>query len=155
MAAEREGGRWRPQSTGTAATPGDARDQLALQLRVMVPWQQDLTPREHELYKRAADRLDEEQCDDIAVAGRHFRIVRVERLLRVGPDGPEGPRPSDADTAPTGTARDRRHHLQGRDAAEEDADRSAPEPDAGIGRFMVLFEQERPRLTRLDQDDGP
>jgi hypothetical protein len=31
------------------------------------------------------------------VDGCRTRIVRVERLVRVGPDGPEGPRPSDTD----------------------------------------------------------
>jgi hypothetical protein len=139
MAAEREGGRWRPHSTGTAATPGDARDGLALHLRVMVPWQQDLSAAEHETYKRAADRLDEEQCDELDVAGRHFRIVRVERLIRVGPDGPEGPRPSDPDPVPPPLA----------PAAQrvDDDDPTPPEPDARTRKFMALFEEEHRRRT--------
>ncbi|MEE4542797.1 DUF5954 family protein [Streptomyces sp. V4-01] len=141
MAAEREGGRWRPHSTGTAATPGDARDGLALHLRVMVPWQQDLTVAEREVYKRAADRLDEQHCDELAVAGRHFRIVRVERLVRVGPEGPEGPRPSDADPVPPPLAHD--------PAAPDEDDSPPPEPDERTRRFLALFEEERTRRTRL------
>jgi hypothetical protein len=137
MAAEREGGRWRPHSTGTAATPSDARDGLALHLRVMVPWQQDLTAAEREVYKRAADRLDEQGCDELDVGGRHFRIVRVERLLRVGPDGPEGPRPSDADPVPPPLAHD--------PTAVEEDDAPPPEPDARTRKFLALFEEERTR----------
>ncbi|WP_333770015.1 DUF5954 family protein, partial [Streptomyces sp. IBSBF 2435] len=94
MTAEREGGQWRPGSSGTATTPQSARDGLAMQLRVMVPWQRDLTTEQRCVYNDAADRLDAERCDELDVAGRHFRIVRVERLVRVGPDGPESPRPS-------------------------------------------------------------
>jgi hypothetical protein len=141
MAAEREGGRWRPHSTGTAATPTDARDGLALHLRVMVPWQQDLTVAEREVYKQAADRLDEQQCDELDVAGRHFRIVRVERLVRVGPEGPEGPRPSDPDPVLPPLAQDG-------SASDEDLP-AAPEPDERAAKFLALFEEERHRRGRL------
>ncbi len=133
MAAEREGGRWRPQSTGTDATPRDARDGLAVHLRVMVPWQKDLTDGELDLHLRAADRLDTEQCDELDVAGRHFRIVRVERLIRMGLDGPEAPRPSDPDPLPPPNLQD--------DPPPDDA----PEPDASTAKFLALFEAEHHR----------
>jgi hypothetical protein len=147
MTAEREGGRWRPHSTGTAATPRDARDGLAVHLRVLVPWQKDLTPQEHEVYKRAADLLDAEQPDELDVDGRHFRIVRVERLVRVGPDGPEGPRPSDLDALPADPLpADPRLPDQSRPPQD---DEPLPEADARTRRFLELFEEEaRRRKTR-------
>ncbi|WP_405578913.1 DUF5954 family protein [Streptomyces sp. NBC_01190] len=151
MTAEREGRRWRPHSTGTAATPREARESLAVHLRVLVPWQQDLTAAEHEAYKRAADRLDAEQPDELDVAGRHFRIVRVERLVRTGPEGPEGPRPSDLDALPTEAAADRRLPEQGR-PTEDDGPAESPgaaEADASTQRFMDLFEAERRRRDSL------
>ncbi|MFC4031974.1 DUF5954 family protein [Streptomyces polygonati] len=148
MTAEREGGRWRPHSTGTAATPHDARDGLAVHLRVLVPWQRDLTPGEHEVYKRAADLLDAEQPDELDVAGRHFRIVRVERLVRVGPDGPEGPRPSDLDPLPTDS------RIPDQPLPPHD-DEPAAEPDARTRRFLELFEEEARRRTSRDRESRP
>ncbi|MEW1865001.1 MULTISPECIES: DUF5954 family protein [unclassified Streptomyces] len=144
MAAEREGGRWRPQSTGTAATPRDARDGLAVQLRVMVPWQHELTDEEHEFYKRAADHLDTDQVDELDVAGRHFRIIRVERLIRIGPDGPEGPRPSDVDPVPPAMVQERQLREQGPVQDEEDGD-----AEASTRKFMALLDEERRRREHL------
>lgn len=143
MAAEREGGRWRPQSTGTAATPRDARDGLAVQLRVMVPWQRELTDDEHELYKRAADHLDTEQCDELDVVGRHFRIIRVERLIRIGPDGPEGPRRSDADPVPPAMVQERQLREQ-----EPVQDEEEGEAEESTRKFMALLDEERRRRER-------
>ena len=51
-------------------------------------------------YRRAALRLEQERLHQVRVAGRRFRIVRVETAVRIGPDGPEPPRPSDHDPAP-------------------------------------------------------
>jgi hypothetical protein len=138
MTAEREDGRWRPHSTGTAAIPRDARNGLAMHLRVLVPWQNDLTPEEHEVYKRAADHLDAEQLDEVDVAGRHFRIVRVERLVRVGPDGPEGPRPSDLDAL-----------------EPEPEPEPAAEADSRTQRFRDLFEAENRRRAALNDRADP
>lgn len=42
------------------------------------------------MYATAADQLDAERADELTVAGRRFRVVRVERLVRIGPDGPRG-----------------------------------------------------------------
>jgi Family of unknown function (DUF5954) len=157
MAAEREGGRWRPQSTGTAPTPRDARDGLAVQLRVMVPWQKDLTDEEHELYKRAADHLDTEQCNELDVAGRHFRVIRVERLIRVGPWGPEGPRPSDADPVPPSRVQERQLREQEAlpEVLEDEADREGDadvEGDERTRKFLALFEAERRRREHLRRE---
>lgn len=147
MTAEREGGQWRPGSSGTATTPQSARDGLAMQLRVMVPWQRDLTAEQRSVHNDAADRLDAERCDELDVAGRHFRIVRVERLVRVGPDGPEGPRPSDPDPVPPVMVQDRELREQG--ILREDDDASSQEADESTQRFLRLFEEERRRRAAL------
>jgi hypothetical protein len=134
MTAEREGGSWRPDSAGIATTPQAARDDLATHLRVMVPWRKDLSPQESEVYQHAADRLDADRCDELDVAGRHFRIIRVERLLRLGPDGPEGPRPSDTADPP---------------AYPDPEDAPSPDPEEPMRRFVALFEKDRRRREEL------
>lgn len=146
MTAERDGGQWRPVSSGTATTPQAARDGLAMQLRVMVPWQRDLTAEQRSVHNAAADRLDAERCDELDVAGRHFRIVRVERLVRVGPDGPEGPRPSDPDPVPPVMVQDRELRAQGIIREEDDG---SEEPDESTQRFLRLFDEERQRRASL------
>lgn len=100
MTAERTAGRWMPGSIGVEATPQEARDGLAMSLRVMIPWRLGLSEEEKAPYTAAADRLDATRANELNVVGRHFRVVRVERLVRIGPDGPEGPRPSDHDPQP-------------------------------------------------------
>ena len=147
MTAEGEGGRWRPDSSGTAATPQAARDGLAMQLRVMVPWQKDLSPEQREVYNRAADRLDAEHADELHVEGRHFRIVRVERLVRIGPDGPEGPRPSDQDPVPPVMVQDRQLREEGPAAGEDDE--QSGEDDERTRRLLQLFDEERDRRELL------
>ncbi|MFC5799624.1 DUF5954 family protein [Streptomyces formicae] len=98
--AERdEDGRWGPH-TASGTTPQGARDSLALSFRVFTPVQEKLSEQEREEYARAANRLDEKGGAGITVAGRRFRVTRVEQLVRIGPDGPEGPRPSDHDPEP-------------------------------------------------------
>lgn len=147
MTAEREGGRWQPDPAGTAATPQAARDGLAMHLRVMVPWQTDLDADEREVYLRAADRIDTEHCDELHVAGRHFRVVRVERLLRIGPDGPEGPRPSDPDPIPPVMVHEQQIGEQGVPVDEEEDE----EPDERMERFMELFDEGRRRRAALQR----
>lgn len=144
--AEGDGGRWRPDSSGTAVTPQAARDELAVQLRVMVPWQRELSPAERAVYSRAADRLDAERSDELDVAGRHFRIVRVERLVRIGPDGPEGPRPSDPDPVPPVMVLFQREGEGAADPEDPDA-----EPDERTRLFLELFDAER----RRRESEGP
>jgi hypothetical protein len=93
-------GRWRQVDEGIAASPQAARGNLVGYLRVTIPWQLNLDDADRAVYAAAAQRLEDQQADDLEVAGRRFRIVRVERLARIGPDGPEGPRPSDYDPQP-------------------------------------------------------
>ncbi|MFT2014312.1 DUF5954 family protein [Streptomyces sp. 796.1] len=137
MTSERRDGRWVPDSSGVEATPQQARDGLAMSLRVMIPWRLGLSDQEQQPYASAADRLDETRADELEVAGRHFRVVRVERLVRIGPDGPEGPRPSDRDPhAPT---------LMSREAAQAyaDADEDVlPEETEAERRLHELLEAE-------------
>lgn len=40
---------------------------------------------------------DGSRRNGIEVAGRRFRVVRIERITLMGPDGPEPPRPTDFD----------------------------------------------------------
>ncbi|HEY5835116.1 DUF5954 family protein [Streptomyces sp.] len=138
MTAERRGRSWRPDSAGIATTPQAARDDLATHLRVIVPWRHELSAEESEVYKRAADRLDTERCDELDVAGRHYRIVRVERLLRLGPGGPEGPRSSDT------TPYDRPDHD----------DELCHDAEAPLKRIIELFEEERVRRASLGRGTG-
>jgi hypothetical protein len=147
MTAERHGDQWRPGSSGTATTPQSARDGLAMQLRVMVPWQRDLTDEQRSVYNDAADRLDAERGDDLDVAGRHFRIVRVERLVRLGPGGPEGPRASDPDPVPPVMVQDR--ELREQELAREEDEAPGEEADESTRKFLRLFEEERRRRASL------
>jgi uncharacterized protein DUF5954 len=140
MTAEREGGSWRPDSAGVATTPQAARDGLAMHLRVIAPWQKDLDAEERAAYAQAADRLDAGRRNELDVAGRHFRIVRVERLIRIGPDGPEGPRPSDADQEP----------FPAPGAADDDP----ADTDERMSRFFSLFAEERTRRAGPGTSQG-
>ncbi len=93
-------GRWGPVTVTTSPTPQAARDHLVSHLRVWIPYEQDLDPAQRAVYAAAADQVEAERADEVTAAGCRFRIVRVERLVRIGPDGPEGPRPSDPDPQP-------------------------------------------------------
>ncbi|GAA1586812.1 hypothetical protein GCM10009678_81670 [Actinomadura kijaniata] len=97
--AERVEGRWQPVGRLYDA-PRQARDSLATYFRHVVPAVE--RPDEAALaeYARAAAAMrDGTRRNGIAVAGRRFRIVRIERITLLGPDGPEPPRPTDADVA--------------------------------------------------------
>lgn len=96
---EEKDGHW-PAQTGAIPSPYDARRALATYFREIVPVM--LEPAEDELaaYRQAALRLERERTHQIRVAGRRFRIIRVESAVRIGPDGPEPPRPSDHDPDP-------------------------------------------------------
>jgi Family of unknown function (DUF5954) len=96
---EEKDGHW-PAQTGAIPSPDAARRALATYLREIVPVL--LEPSEEELaaYHRAALRLERDRAYQVRVAGRRFRIIRVETVVRIGPDGPEPPRPSDHDPDP-------------------------------------------------------
>jgi hypothetical protein len=88
---------WRPL-TALAPTPHDARRTLYNGLDEIWALLYEYDDDKKARYAKAAEeyralgRADEFRVDD-----RHFRICRIERLLRMGPDGPEPPRPSDID----------------------------------------------------------
>lgn len=93
--AERSGRLWRP-GTRLYRLPQEARDSLAAYFRHVVPAVERPGAANRAEYAAAADMMqDRRRRNDITVAGRRFRIVRVERMVLVGPDGPETPRPCD------------------------------------------------------------
>ncbi|WP_235865214.1 DUF5954 family protein, partial [Streptomyces cacaoi] len=85
--------------------------------------------------------------------GRHMRIVRVERFIRIGPDGPEGPRPPDPDPDPPILVQDQ----QLRETGELPPDNENTEPDLPpdiTARHKELFRlsiQEKERQEKLTQ----
>jgi len=141
--AELCGGRWKPMQAGTSPTPQDARDTLALYLRVMAPWELNLGQPERAVYAAAAERLDAGRLDDVEVSGRRFRVVRVERLMRIGPDGPEGPRPSDPDSEPPGSPQAQLSREQGGVSGEDEDTPAALNEDTQ--RLARLFQEEEER----------
>ncbi|KAB2365059.1 DUF5954 family protein [Actinomadura montaniterrae] len=89
--------RWRPVGR-LHATPQQARDSLIGYLRDVAPAVEALSETDTDAYAEAAEVLaDEPRRNGITVAGRRFRIVRIERITLMGPDGPEPPRPTDFD----------------------------------------------------------
>jgi hypothetical protein len=97
--AEEKDGHW-PAQTEAMPSPCEARRTLAAYFSETVPAL--LRPSEEDLaaYQDTARRLRQERMHQVRVAGRRFRIIRVETAVRVGPDGPEPPRPSDHDPHP-------------------------------------------------------
>jgi hypothetical protein len=115
--AEEVEGRWRPRFADTEATPQAARDSLTDFLRPtrlecplpnpelreefarMQEWidSRRPDPRVCAEWEKAADLIDRERLNEVRVAGYHFRIMRVDQVVRLGLDGPEPPRPSDPD----------------------------------------------------------
>lgn len=151
--AELVNGKWGPAEAGTSPTPQGARDGLAACLRVTIPWQLDLGPQERAVYAAAAGQLDAERADELAVAGRRFRVVPVERLVRVGPDGPEGPRRSDPDPQPPVMMQVEQMREQG---VLTDDDEDAPiELDEDAKRFLRLFHEEEERRRRAAGNTEP
>jgi Family of unknown function (DUF5954) len=149
MVGEQVAGQWRAGPAGPSPTPQGARDALAGYLRIMAPWQLDLDIEQRAVYDAAAERMNTERTDEIAVAERRFRIVRVERLVRIGPDGPEGSRPSDPDPQPPVKVNDQQLREQG--LIRDDEDENAPiELSDDAKRFGQLFyEEEERRKARI------
>lgn len=145
--AELVGGRWKPMQAGTSPTPQDARDTLALYLRVMAPWKLNLGQSERAVYVAAAERLDAGRPNDVDVSGRRFRVVRVERLMRIGPDGPEGPRPSDPDSEPPGSPQTQpSRELEGVSGENQDTPAGLNEDTQRLAR--LFYEEEERRKAR-------
>lgn len=107
-------GEWVPH-TRSCGTPQAARDALTMWLRVMAPVTLKLDAADRAAYERAGNALDERPGNDLEIEGGagRFKVVRVERLVRVGPDGPEGPRPSDYDPDPPVEEHNRQLREQG------------------------------------------
>jgi len=97
--AENTGRRW-PLLSSAVTSPCEARRTLAAYFTTMVPAMLRPSPPELAAYQDAARRLEQQQRSQLTVAGRQFRIIRVETAVRTGPDGPEPPRPSDHDPDP-------------------------------------------------------
>ncbi|WP_157407445.1 DUF5954 family protein [Actinomadura atramentaria] len=93
--AERCDGQWRP--TGRLhELPGRARESLANYFRHIAPVLEHPDRTTLAEYAYAAALMDDgTRRNGIEVAGRRFRIVRLERITLFGPDGPEPPRPGD------------------------------------------------------------
>jgi uncharacterized protein DUF5954 len=98
VAEQIEGG-WR-SATMPCDTPQRARETLAVYFSQIVPAIEEPSEAEGTEYASAAQRLTYERVDDLTVAGRRFRIVRIEKIARLGADGPEPPRRSDFDPEP-------------------------------------------------------
>ncbi|MFI1225842.1 MULTISPECIES: DUF5954 family protein [unclassified Streptomyces] len=96
--------------TGQYSTPQGARRALVHHLTRPVPQLPDLPDmpelpawmkvdeKEAAVHARAAAKFTaRRRANELIVRGRRFEVVRVERVMRIGPDGPERPRPSDVD----------------------------------------------------------
>ncbi|MFD3957716.1 MULTISPECIES: DUF5954 family protein [Streptomyces] len=96
--------------TGQHATPQGARRALVDHLTRPMPELPDLPgmpelpewmkvdEKEAAVNERAAKKFTaRRRPNELVVRGKRFDVVRVERVMRIGPDGPETPRPSDTD----------------------------------------------------------
>lgn len=96
--------------TGQYATPQGARRALVHHLTRPVPKLPDLPDmpelpawmkvdeKGQAIHDRAAKKfMARRRPNELLVRGRRYEVVRVERVMRIGPDGPEKPRPSDTD----------------------------------------------------------
>lgn len=129
--AEEVDGRWRTAG-GTYPTPQTTRDHLADRFRVAIPGpdspdpqfaraavqmgRQSPGPAVCQEYAQAADLIEQEGRNEIHVADCHFRIARLEQIIRLSADGPEPPRPSDPDPYGPPAAE---HHSQEHSANSE------------------------------------
>ncbi|MCC9306584.1 DUF5954 family protein [Kitasatospora sp. RB6PN24] len=105
IAAERADGGWRLCRHLGSPDPQSSRDGMALLFRQLAAEAgaagEASAQRE---YLSAAERLDWEVVDELAVLSRRYRVVRAELFVRSGADGPEPPRPTDPDPHPVGHA---------------------------------------------------
>jgi hypothetical protein len=99
MAERRDRGLWDPRHS-TQESPRGAREVLAMRFDHLDDFEPDVRDEDREAYAEAARRLETETKNQLTVAGRRFRVIRVQTLVRVGPDGPEPVRPSDYDPEP-------------------------------------------------------
>ena len=81
--AENTGKRW-PLVSGAVASPREARMTLATYFTAMVPAMLQPPPQERAAYQDAARLLERERRSQLTVAGRRFRIIRVETAVAPG-----------------------------------------------------------------------
>ena len=94
---EDKDGHWVPLANATMPNPAEARRALETYFETVAPLTLELSREEQAAYHEAARLQHDRPADRVRVAGRAFRVVRVESAVRVGPDGPEPARPSDHD----------------------------------------------------------
>jgi hypothetical protein len=99
MAERRDKGLWEPRHS-TQESPRGSREVLAMRFDHLDDFEPDVADEDKAAYAEAARRLESETRNQLTVAGRRFRVIRVQTLVRVGPDGPEPVRPSDYDPEP-------------------------------------------------------
>jgi hypothetical protein len=103
---ERKTESWSMFLAGQFPTPQAARRGLVKYFTKSVPMLQEhpgwglreYSERDVAVFAKAAELfMRQRDADELRARGRTFQIVRVERMMRIGPDGPEPPRPSDED----------------------------------------------------------
>jgi hypothetical protein len=95
---EIEGNKWKPLTGGDG--PAQARHLLAKYFGDVLPRLREFrgepaTDAERAEWAEAERQIEATKGHEFLVLGRHFRTIRISRMLRLGRDGPEGPRPSD------------------------------------------------------------
>jgi uncharacterized protein DUF5954 len=96
-AVERTPTGWTPV-LGGFATPHGVRRSLHFALTQGWPILHDLDESARAAYARVAVEFRAAaRANELRVGDRHLLVVRISRMVRVGPDGPEPPRPSDVE----------------------------------------------------------
>lgn len=102
---EREAGGWVLVSSFSGLAPQDARDSMGSQFRMRAQEAEKAGDLEGKAEcMRAAERMEWETLDELAVLGVRYRVARAECFVRSGPEGPEPPRPTDPDPMEPGEA---------------------------------------------------
>jgi hypothetical protein len=135
--------KWGSAWLTTWSSPQKARDFLADHLRICPPWKDDLPAEARARHRAVADQFSEERSDSLSVDGHQYRIVRVERFVRIGPDGPEGPRPSDPDPYPPPAAQ--AEQLRGQDIDAFCDEPPSAEARAEAERYIEYMREEQQR----------
>jgi len=98
--AEQIDGTWGSFSLSEHATPAEARESLISYFRDSAPTWEKPGEEVCAAFAEAADVLDRDRAYEVTAAGRRFRIIRIEQIVRMGAEGPEPPRSSDFDPYP-------------------------------------------------------
>ncbi len=105
VARERDHGGWQLHPYFGSLWPQQARDSMGSHFRRLAQEAEQSGDRAgHAECMRAAERMDREAIDEMAVQGTRYRVVRADRFIRSGPAGPEPPRPTDPDPGEPGRA---------------------------------------------------